>query len=39
MLGGQSDQYDQNALPIVETNLRCFLAGDYDGMINRVALP
>jgi phosphoglycerate dehydrogenase-like enzyme len=39
MLGGQSDQYDQNALPIVENNLRCFLAGDYDGMINRVALP
>ena len=39
MIGGQSDQYDQNALPIVETNLRCFLAGDYDGMINRVPLP
>jgi len=39
MIGGQSDQYDQNALPIVETNLRCFLAGDYGGMINRVALP
>jgi D-2-hydroxyacid dehydrogenase (NADP+) len=39
MIGGQSDQYDQNALPIVETNLRCFLAGDYDGMINRVSLP
>jgi len=39
MIGGQSDQYDRNALPIVETNLRCFLAGDYDGMINRVPLP
>jgi phosphoglycerate dehydrogenase-like enzyme len=37
-VGGQSDQYEQNVLPIVETNLRCFLAGDYAKMINRVAL-
>ena len=39
MIGGQSDQYDENAVPIVETNMRCFLAGDYGGMINRVPLP
>jgi len=39
MIGGQSDQYYQNALTIVETNMRCFLAGDYDRMINRVPLP
>ena len=39
MVGGQSDQYEENAAPIVETNLRCFLAGDYDAMINRVPLP
>jgi phosphoglycerate dehydrogenase-like enzyme len=39
MIGGQSDQYEQNVLPIVETNLRCFLAGDYAAMINRVPLP
>jgi phosphoglycerate dehydrogenase-like enzyme len=39
MIGGQSDQYDRNALPIVATNLRCFLAGDYGRMINRVPLP
>jgi phosphoglycerate dehydrogenase-like enzyme len=38
-VGGQSDQYDQNAISIVEPNLRCFLAGDYDRMINRVPLP
>jgi phosphoglycerate dehydrogenase-like enzyme len=39
MIGGQSDQYDRNALPIVEANMRCFLAGDYAGMINQVPLP
>ena len=39
MVGGQSDQYERNVLPIVETNLRCFLAGDFDKMINRVPLP
>jgi phosphoglycerate dehydrogenase-like enzyme len=36
-IGGQSDQYEQNVLKIVEPNLRCFLAGDYAGMVNRVA--
>jgi len=39
MIGGQSDQYDRNALPIVEANLRCFLAGDYAAMVNRVPVP
>ena len=39
MIGGQSDRYDENALTVVEPNMRCFLAGDYDGMINRVPLP
>lgn len=38
-VGGQSDQYEQNIMAIVEPNLRCFLAGRYDEMINRVPLP
>jgi hypothetical protein len=38
-VGGQSDQYEQNIMAIIEPNLRSFLAGRYDEMINRVPLP
>ena len=38
-IGGQSDQYEENAMAILQPNLRCFLAGDFAGMINRVPLP
>src|SRR5262245_19883599 len=34
--GGFCDVYPDLALPIVETNMRCFLAGDRQGMINVV---
>jgi phosphoglycerate dehydrogenase-like enzyme len=35
-LGGFHDQYAEQALPTVEANLRKFLAGDLEGMINVV---
>lgn len=35
-LGGFHDRYAEQALPTVEENLRRFLAGDLDGMINVV---
>jgi phosphoglycerate dehydrogenase-like enzyme len=38
-VGGQSDQYEQNIMGIIEPNMRAFLAGRYDDMINRVPLP
>jgi phosphoglycerate dehydrogenase-like enzyme len=34
--GGFCDVYPDLALPTVETNMRCFLAGDFAGMINVV---
>ncbi len=38
-LGGFHDQYPEQALPTVEENLRRFLAGDIDNMINVVKRP
>ena len=38
-LGGFHDQYAEQALPTVEENLRRFLAGDIDNMINVVKRP
>lgn len=35
--GGRSDQYEQNLLTIQEPNLRAFLAGERDKMINIVS--
>lgn len=35
-LGGFHDEYVDHALPVVEKNMRCFLAGDIESMINRV---
>ena len=37
LLGGMSDIYLQQAFPVVEANLRCFLDGRPDQMQNRVA--
>ena len=34
--GGFCDVYIDYALPTVETNMRAFLKGDFDGMINVV---
>jgi len=34
--GGFCDVYIDHALPTVEANMRCFLAGDFGGMINVV---
>ena len=36
-LGGLHDEYVNDALPVIEKNLRCFLAGDTGKMINLVA--
>jgi phosphoglycerate dehydrogenase-like enzyme len=36
-LGGFYDEYPDRALPVVEANLRAFLAGDIDHMINLVS--
>jgi phosphoglycerate dehydrogenase-like enzyme len=36
-LGGFYDGYPDQALPIVEENIRRFLAGDLEGMVHRVA--
>jgi len=38
-VGGQSDQYEANVMGIIEPNLRAFLAGRHEDMINRVAFP
>jgi len=38
-LGGFHDQYAEQALPTVEENLRRFLAGDIDNMVNVVKRP
>lgn len=35
-LGGFYDEYVDHALPIIEKNMRCFLAGDIKSMINLV---
>jgi phosphoglycerate dehydrogenase-like enzyme len=35
-LGGVFDEYSKRALPIFEENVRRYLAGDFDHMINRV---
>jgi phosphoglycerate dehydrogenase-like enzyme len=32
--GGFCDTYPDLAMPIIEHNMRCFLAGDIKGMIN-----
>jgi D-2-hydroxyacid dehydrogenase (NADP+) len=34
--GGFYDDYPARAWPVIEHNMRCFLAGDYAGMMNRV---
>jgi phosphoglycerate dehydrogenase-like enzyme len=34
--GGFYDDYPARALPVIEHNMRCFLAGDHAGMLNRV---
>jgi phosphoglycerate dehydrogenase-like enzyme len=36
-LGGFCDVYIDHALPAVEHNMACFLRGDFDGMVNKVA--
>ena len=38
-LGGFHDQYADRALPTIEENLRCFLAGDTQNMTNVVRRP
>lgn len=35
-IGGRSDQYEENIMSIIKPNLRHFLAGHLDQMINRV---
>jgi D-2-hydroxyacid dehydrogenase (NADP+) len=35
-LGGVFDEYPKRAIPIFEENIRRFLAGDFENMINRV---
>ena len=37
-IGGLSDQYEENIMSIIKPNLRSFLAGRDDDMINRVTL-
>jgi phosphoglycerate dehydrogenase-like enzyme len=37
-IGGLSDRYEDDVMEIIKPNLRRFLAGRYDEMINRVAL-
>jgi D-2-hydroxyacid dehydrogenase (NADP+) len=34
--GGFYDDYPMRALPVIEHNMRRFLAGDYAGMVNRI---
>jgi len=38
-LGGAFDEYPERALPIIQENMRRFLAGDTDNMINVVKRP
>ncbi|HEV2610029.1 MAG TPA: D-2-hydroxyacid dehydrogenase [Noviherbaspirillum sp.] len=38
-VGGMSVNYKDQVLPLIRTNLRHFIAEEYDRMINRVALP
>lgn len=35
-VGGMSDTYEQQVLPVLEHNLAAYLRGDFDGMCNRV---
>jgi phosphoglycerate dehydrogenase-like enzyme len=35
-LGGVFDEYPKRAMPILEENLRRYLAGDFENMVNRV---
>ena len=37
-LGGESDRYADQVLPILEANGRCFVEGRWDEMMNRVTL-
>ena len=37
--GGFCDTYPDLALPVIETNMRCFLSGNTEGMINVVRRP
>jgi phosphoglycerate dehydrogenase-like enzyme len=37
-IGGQSDQYEENIMSIIAPNLRCFIDGHPDRMINKVRL-
>ena len=38
-LGGFSEGYEERAMPTIEHNMRCFLAGDIGNMINVVRPP
>ncbi|WP_420226384.1 D-2-hydroxyacid dehydrogenase [Pigmentiphaga litoralis] len=38
-LGGESDRYADQVLPIIVHNTRCALRGEWDAMRNRIALP
>jgi phosphoglycerate dehydrogenase-like enzyme len=38
-LGGYCDVYVDLAFPTLETNMRCFLAGNIDGMVHIVKRP
>jgi len=38
-LGGYSQGYEERAWPTIETNMRCFLAGDLKSMVNIVRKP
>ena len=38
-LGGESDRYADQVLPIIVHNTRCALQGRWDAMRNRIALP
>ncbi len=35
-LGGMHDRYVDDVMPIVERNMRCFLSGDWRGMVGRL---
>ena len=37
-IGGRSDQYEENIMSIIKPNLRAFLSGQLDQMINRVSV-
>ncbi len=38
-LGGYSEGYEDRAMPAIEKNMRCFLAGDVRSMVNMVRAP